>query len=86
MARGSGNRGSGGARGRANYGRAFKVHGKKRRKPGRPRKARRALTAAFIGVPPKLRPAPAPEPDPVDAIEEDLRAEETAQKEQKNDI
>ena len=71
--RGGGNRGS---RGGANYGRAFKVHGKKRRKPGRPRKARRALTAGFIGVPPELRPAPAPEPDQPADIEEDLRADD----------
>jgi hypothetical protein len=54
--RGHGNSG-GGTRGRA-----FAVLGRKKRKPGRPRKVRRPLTAAFIGA----RQARAREPELVD--------------------
>jgi len=51
MARGSGNRGNAGNRGNSGrtYGKAFRVFGKKKRKPGRPRKARTPLTSAFVG-------------------------------------
>jgi hypothetical protein len=63
--------------GRANYGRAFKVYGAKRRKVGRPRKARRALTSAFTGV----RQAAEPTPEPDDIEQQDSRADEAPDKE-----
>ena len=55
MARGGGNRGNAGNRGGGTRGRTFRVIGAKKRKPGRPRKVRRPLTAGFVGVPPELR-------------------------------
>jgi hypothetical protein len=69
----NGNRGN---RGRANYGRAFKVHGARKRKPGRPRKARRALSAGFVGVPPELRQVR----EPTD-IEEEVSGADAPKKE-----
>ena len=78
MARGGGNRGDAGNRGNAGrtYGRAFRVFGRKKRKAGRPRKVRRALTAAFTGV----RQAPAPEPV-VDIEEQGSGADDALKKE-----
>ena len=72
--RGGGNRGS---RGGGTSGRVFRTIAK-RRKPGRPRKARRALSAGALGLPPGFRlPAPAP----VDEMTGDVDvAEENAPK------
>jgi hypothetical protein len=78
VARGGGNRGNAGNRGNSGrtYGRPFRVFGRKRHKPGRPRKVPRALTSAFIGPRPESPQAPAPEPvsESADDIE-DLRVE-----------
>ena len=76
MARGAGNRGNRGASGRANHGRAFRVFGKKKRPPGRPRKAPRPLTSALVGRSAFRTPEVLEAVDtdaPVD--EEDLRVE-----------
>ena len=69
MAKGnSGNRGSGN-RGRANYGRAFPVIGVKKR-PGRPRKPRRALTTAGSFPVGYALPEPSTTPEEAETAEE----------------
>ncbi len=68
-----GNRGS---RGGVTNGRAFRVIGAKKREPGRPRKARRALTSGSAGVGPELRQAPARELEPVEGSRAETRTAE----------
>lgn len=65
MAKANGGRRGAGTRGK--YGRCLVP--KRKRKPGRPRKARRPLTSAFV----ELRQLPAPTPE-----EEEARAEREA--------
>lgn len=52
--------------------------GAKKRKPGRPRKTRRALAPGYIGIPPELRRAR--EPEPVEEVTgDDVAKEERAE-------
>jgi hypothetical protein len=68
MAKGRSGAGNRGNSGRPNYGRSFKVLGRKpKRKAGRPRKARAPLTSAFF-----TGARPEPVSDPVD-IEDSTR-------------
>lgn len=91
MAKGNqGNQGTGN-RGRATYGRRFPVIGAKKRKPGRPRKARLALTTAGAfpvgyGMPEPVEPeAEEVEGDDVDDVTPEEEEERASEREEESE-